>query len=317
MMSPECSVIICTHDPRTDYLTRVLEALRLQTLPKDRWELVVLDNASDPPVQERMQIEWHPNLRWIYEAEPGLTRARYRAIEETNSSLLVFVDDDNVLDPNYLQEACRIGEKWPQLGAWGGWCDPEFEVEPAPWITPYRELLAVYAIDREYWSNQGDAMSTPCGAGLCIRRRVVEIWTESLDRNPVFFLLGRNELLRFKGKPVLLSGEDSHLVNLSHELGLGCGKFPQLHFLHLIPRSRLTAEYIREIAFGMVISRGLLRRLRGEPDIPRNLLCLAKAWLNSMRFPKERRSIEQAKLAALFHQARILRDLGQVAKPLS
>ena len=42
----ELSVIICTHNPRLDYLGRVLDALREQTLGKEQWELVVVDNAS-------------------------------------------------------------------------------------------------------------------------------------------------------------------------------------------------------------------------------------------------------------------------------
>jgi glycosyltransferase involved in cell wall biosynthesis len=41
------SVIVCTHNPRQDYLARALAALRDQTLPTNEWELLVVDNASD------------------------------------------------------------------------------------------------------------------------------------------------------------------------------------------------------------------------------------------------------------------------------
>ena len=40
------SVAICTHNPRRDYLRRALAALEAQTLARDRWELVMVDNAS-------------------------------------------------------------------------------------------------------------------------------------------------------------------------------------------------------------------------------------------------------------------------------
>jgi glycosyltransferase involved in cell wall biosynthesis len=40
------SVIICTHNPRPHYLSRVPAALRSQTLPMEQWELLVIDNAS-------------------------------------------------------------------------------------------------------------------------------------------------------------------------------------------------------------------------------------------------------------------------------
>jgi len=41
------SVIICTHNPREDYLRRTLEAFEKQTLPRDQWELQLVDNASN------------------------------------------------------------------------------------------------------------------------------------------------------------------------------------------------------------------------------------------------------------------------------
>src|SRR4051812_40600623 len=38
--------IVCTHNPRADYLRRVLNALRVQSFAVDRWELIIIDNAS-------------------------------------------------------------------------------------------------------------------------------------------------------------------------------------------------------------------------------------------------------------------------------
>jgi glycosyltransferase involved in cell wall biosynthesis len=45
-MTPVISVVIPTHNPRMDYLARVIDALRGQTLSKDLWELVIVDNGS-------------------------------------------------------------------------------------------------------------------------------------------------------------------------------------------------------------------------------------------------------------------------------
>ena len=41
-MSLKLSVIICTHNPRSDYLRRVLKALSEQTLLKERWEMLLI-----------------------------------------------------------------------------------------------------------------------------------------------------------------------------------------------------------------------------------------------------------------------------------
>src|SRR5687768_16787095 len=72
----DLSVIICSHNPRREYLDRVLGALRGQTLPQSQWEVLVVDSASREPLQERVGLEWHPSARIVREDEPGLTRAR-------------------------------------------------------------------------------------------------------------------------------------------------------------------------------------------------------------------------------------------------
>jgi glycosyltransferase involved in cell wall biosynthesis len=41
------SVITCTHNPRQDYLDKVLTALKAQTLSLDQWEYLLVDNASN------------------------------------------------------------------------------------------------------------------------------------------------------------------------------------------------------------------------------------------------------------------------------
>src|SRR4051794_23863795 len=93
----DASVIICTHNPRSDYFARVLEGLRNQTLPLQRWELLIVDNASPVPLASTWDISWHPTGRHIQESELGLAPARRRGIQETSADLIIFVDDDNVL----------------------------------------------------------------------------------------------------------------------------------------------------------------------------------------------------------------------------
>jgi cellulose synthase/poly-beta-1,6-N-acetylglucosamine synthase-like glycosyltransferase len=67
------SVIICSHNPRPDYLRRVLGALKAQTLPKERWELLFIDNASKEPLAEKYNLSWQSYGRCINEEKSGLT----------------------------------------------------------------------------------------------------------------------------------------------------------------------------------------------------------------------------------------------------
>ena len=144
---PAVSVVIPTHNPRHDYLARVVDALRQQTLAKSLWELLIVDNGSrealavassqSSVVSQKTNIvdlSWHANARIVREEELGLTFARLRGFAEAKGELIVMVDDDNVLMPNYLETAVRIAHEHQMLGAFGGKCLPEFETKPDPWL---------------------------------------------------------------------------------------------------------------------------------------------------------------------------------------
>src|SRR5580700_7281413 len=92
----EISVIICSHNPRAHYLQRTIQALRDQTFPRDRWELLLIDNASSVPLAENWDVSWHSNAKHVVESELGLSAARRRGIHEARGELLIFVDDDNI-----------------------------------------------------------------------------------------------------------------------------------------------------------------------------------------------------------------------------
>ena len=98
MEQPDVSVILCTHNPRADYLNRVLVGLRRQTLSVRHWELLLIDNASKESIADRFDIGWHSNGRHVREDELGLSPARLRGISEGVAELLLFVDDDIILD---------------------------------------------------------------------------------------------------------------------------------------------------------------------------------------------------------------------------
>src|SRR5580658_5937900 len=116
---PDLSVIICTYNPGADRLRSTLESLAAQTLSKEQWELLIVDNASQPPVAEHCDITWHPRGRHVREDRLGIIFARLCGINNTTGQLLVFVDDDNVLAPDYLENTIAIAERHPYLGVFG------------------------------------------------------------------------------------------------------------------------------------------------------------------------------------------------------
>ena len=194
------SVVIPTHNPREDYLRRVLEALRRQTLVKDLWELVVVDNGSREPLKAavgprdygtkgpqatEVDLSWHANARIVREEGLGLTNARLRGFAETSGEVIVLVDDDNVLAPDYLEQVMGIAREYPFLGTWSGALELELEPgSPAP-AKELRHLLCERKPTKEVWSNdRSNFAATPWGAGECIRRAVAEAYATKVAGDP-------------------------------------------------------------------------------------------------------------------------------------
>ena len=297
-MGVELSVIICSHNPRMEYLTRVLTALADQTLPKDRWELLLVDNRSDEPLAAKVDLQWQPNARHVREERLGLTPARLAGVHAARSGLLVFVDDDNVLEPNYLASALDIGTQWPMLGAWGGEIKPEFEIEPASWTERYWPYLAIRKLEQDRWSNLRDQFDTaPTGAGMCVRRQVAERYARLIENDKVRFHLDR------KGGELTSCG-DSDLAFTSNDMGLGTGLFKSLRLTHLIPAGRLEEEYLLRLVRGISYSVALLRALRGNrvPTKPSRSQRLMQGYVRLRLNQRDRRfedAAEAGKQAAL------------------
>jgi glycosyltransferase involved in cell wall biosynthesis len=257
-MNVDISVITCSHNPRPDYLQQVLDALKLQTLEHDRWEYLLIDNASADPLAPRVDVTWHANARHIREDKLGLTHARLRGIREAQGELLVFVDDDNVLEPDFLEDSMTIAEVWPLLGVWGGQTLPQFETPPPEWTREFWGRLVIREFDSPRWSNQSaDASAMPCGAGMCVRRNVAEYYLQ-------LHSTGRRNILLDRAGDSTVSGGDSDLAICACDIGLGMGLFPELKLKHLIPPGRLTEDYLVKLVEGLAYSAVVLNSFRSN-----------------------------------------------------
>jgi hypothetical protein len=248
------SVIICAHNPRPEYLVRTLASLSKQTLPMAQWELILIDNASNEPLAARFDISWHPQSRHIHEATIGLTHARLRGIAEARGSILVFVDDDNVLAPDYLEVALGLVARMPWLGAFSGSTVGEYEVPLPSWASNMPIQLAVREISHAAWGCLPGTQSlqfAPVGAGMVIRQRVAEHYLRQVETDKLRQSLDR------KGS-LLSSGGDSDMAYCACELGYAVGVFPELSLIHVMPKERLERAYFLRLAEGMGFSHALL-----------------------------------------------------------
>ncbi len=300
----DVSVIICTHNPIEPLLERSLVALEQQTLNSSRWDLVVVDNGSTPPVAMRMNRPLPRNARCVSELKLGLTAARLRGISESSGSLIVFVDDDAVLSANYLEVALQLSRNHSFLGAFGGSIVLEFDEPPEEWTRLHWPRLAERHVQKPVWSNFNcNSSTTPWGVGMCLRRSVAEAYVRLVSDDPLRIRLDRSGVS-------LVSGGDEDMARTAHTLGLATGLFPELSLTHLIPNFRLKLDYLLRLVEGQSYSGIILNHIYKDQQQPPKINKLRR-FLGSVRrrlcLKMRDRLILEAKLNG---QQRALQDLG-------
>lgn len=277
------SVVLPTRNPHLGRLLRTLHGLRQQSLLRGKWELIVVDNGSMPPFAPGSHILLAElGARVVNETHPGLTAARLAGLRAVHGEIVVFVDDDNVLAPGYLEAVADHFAAAPTLGAAGGPVVAEWESAPSDWTREFHGLLALRDLGAEPQLARGGPhvpwpAFAPVGAGLAIRRQHVLAYAEAVARDPL-----RRSLDRSGGS--LASGGDNDLVFTALHADGDVAYFPELHVTHLIPAGRLDPAYLARLNRGIMRTWVRVLALHGQcpwPAIPRWTVPLraARAWL--------------------------------------
>lgn len=134
------TVALCTHN-HADRLERTLADLATIDTPKAAWELVVIDNASRDATPQLLERHVWPEgwqVRVVREDKLGLSNARNRAVREAQGEYLIFIDDDETPDRDWLCAFERLIEAHAP-DAFGGRIRVLFEDRRPQWLTD--ELL--------------------------------------------------------------------------------------------------------------------------------------------------------------------------------
>ena len=103
-MSVAYTVALCTHN-HADRLRRTLTDLAKLNSPRATWEFLIIDNGCrDETPSLLSNYAWPANwqVRVVREEKLGLSNARNRAIAEAAGDYVIFMDDDETADPNWL-----------------------------------------------------------------------------------------------------------------------------------------------------------------------------------------------------------------------
>jgi glycosyltransferase involved in cell wall biosynthesis len=270
----QVSVAICTWN-RAASLRRTLASVAALEIPREvRLELLVVDNGSsdETPAVLAEHAGGLP-LRALVEPEPGLAGARNRAAAEACGELLLWTDDDVVVEPGWLAAFVEAARRHADAAFFGGACEPWLEQPPPDWIAASWERLAdVWAIRR---LDPEPAPITrerlPVGASFAIRAAVQRRYAYDPK-------LGRRG-------DALVGGEETELLRRLLADGHRGWWVPDARVRHLVPAERMSEAYLRRVWFGQGRERALTRRGGRRSRLAR----LARALRAEARYRVSRR----------------------------
>ena len=241
---PEISVIICSYN-RADYITGAIESLYNQTLDKNRFEILVIDNNSIDNTGELVQnyMSNHPGFELHYQTESrqGASFARNTGAAFAKSPLLCFMDDDATAETHYLERILNFFSSHPDAAGLGGRIIPKYIPEKPEWMSHFVSSL----VGNFDYSNHLTVFKEgkyPLESNMIVRKDDFEA------------IGGFNiELPGVKGT-LRIGGEGKDFFYRLQALGKKVYYDPKVVVHHIVEVKKLTPHYMYRVASG--IGRG-------------------------------------------------------------
>jgi glycosyltransferase involved in cell wall biosynthesis len=238
------SVITCFHNSaqRLERYTRSIQALVCSGFSV---EFIFVDNASSDETLTGLQ-DMAAKFAWpvkvLSEARPGLMYARLSGAAEAAGDFIIFFDDDNEPDSDYLQQAFRLTGQYNACIFTGNSRFPKEYAVPENQLAAL-EILAIRATqgERQYLADSYCPRPVPWGAGLIVAsapfRAACAAWLET----------GRQIVGRTGSQP--LGGEEIWLIHHMTRKEGAIVFSDKLNLIHRIDKARLTKQYLWRLAF--------------------------------------------------------------------
>lgn len=158
LVAPRLSVIVPAHQGER-LLPETLGALAASDLPRDQWQLIVVDDASTDDTAA-VGGRWADRVISLAGKPHGPGYARNRGVDASQGEWVVFVDADVRVHPDTLRRIGDAIDADPSLDALFGAYD---DAPPAPnFLSQYRNLLHRYT--HLVGAGQTETFWAGCGA---------------------------------------------------------------------------------------------------------------------------------------------------------
>lgn len=265
------SVILCTYN-RERYIYNVLQSIAAGGFGD--YEIVLVNNNSTDGTESECQrfAKDHPEvaMRYCVEKQQGLSYARNRGIMESQGEVLVYVDDDAVVNREYLQTYADFFNRNKEAVAAGGPITPRYDgCEEPSWMSHYTRQLVTGELNLGTREREFPKGAFPGGGNAAYRKSV-------FDEVGLFNVeLGR------KGNS-LIGAEEKDLFDKMTSRGMKFYYLPNAILYHLIPPKKLTQDYFDRLTYGIGVSERYRTLQIGKKKYLNRLLKEAVKWGGTM-----------------------------------
>lgn len=229
------TVAICTWN-RSKLLDQTLAQMHKLRIPEGvEWELLVVNNncTDDTDAVLIRHTESLPLLR-LFEPKQGHSNARNCAAAAAQGELILWTDDDVLVEPDWLECYVRVAAEYPGASFFGGIVEPWFAVPPPGWIMRNIAVLRdVYALRHYGVSSRSFADDEyPVGANMAMRREVLKCCLF----NPHLGRIGSD----------ITGGDELQFLKALEQKGHQGVWVPRAKVRHYIPADHLTRKYVRD-----------------------------------------------------------------------
>lgn len=244
-MNATVSIIIPTYNRCNDLRTTLI-SLEEQSAAELSLKIVVVDNASTDETASMVQAYQRSSslrVQYLREGHRGLHYCRHAGALNSDSEILVYVDDDVRAAKGWLSALCSPFDD-PQVSVVGGKIVPEWTSPPPAWI---HAMPAGYLSLLDFGNSAFD-LAWPYqvyGCNMAIRRSV---FLNVRGFNPDGFSDPALRWLRGDGETGLLMKVYAKGLRVRYE--------PAALLWHRVPASRLSMDYFKVRAFNQGISDG-------------------------------------------------------------
>lgn len=247
VMPVKFSVVICTYN-RCELLRELLLSLFEQSVQKDSYEIMVVDNNSTdatPSVVEEMSRKGGPRVRYLKEMQQGLSYARNAGTFQSNGEIIAYVDDDSTTDHAWIENLCQVYDEYPHVACVGGRIEAVWPDGKPDWLPQ--------SLERNYGAfdlgNVVKIIAYPAnvlGGNISVRKEM-------------FLNMGGFQTALGRSVNNLLSNEEKDFCHRIQQSGGTVMYTPHALVYHKVHPERLTKAFLLRRAYWQGISNVRMR----------------------------------------------------------